>query len=201
MWDTHPMPARSRRSSVEVDQRDADANREKILTTAAGLMARRGHNVPLTEIAEAAGVGVATFYRRFPDRAALLDALQRRGYDTCLRILAGIRAEGLTGPDAIEAYLHRCHDVSDELVAMPLRGAEPLRDVEAVNAKKRIVVEIQELLDQGRVARSLHDDVSVKDVVVFSTLMATPLPQGPGWPNDSRHLITIFVRGIRNPDA
>jgi AcrR family transcriptional regulator len=195
------MPARSKRGPVQVAPRDADANREKILTTAAGLMARRGYNVPLTEIVEAAGVGVATFYRRFPDRAALLDALQRRGYDVCLRILAQIRADGLTGPDAIEAYLHRCHAVSDELVAMPLRGAEPLLDAEAVDAKKRIVSELQEFLDQGHATRSLHLDVSVKDIVVFSTILATPLPHGPDWASNSRHLITVFVRGIRNPDA
>jgi hypothetical protein len=49
-------------------RRDALSNREKILTVAAELMAQRGRNVPLAEIAEAAGVGVGTFYRGWPDR-------------------------------------------------------------------------------------------------------------------------------------
>ena len=42
---------------------DALYNREKILTVAAELMAQRGRNVPLADIADAAGVGVGTFYR------------------------------------------------------------------------------------------------------------------------------------------
>ena len=52
-------------------RRDPLHNREKILTVAAELMSQRGSNVPLAEIAEAAGVGVGTFYRGYPDRTAV----------------------------------------------------------------------------------------------------------------------------------
>ena len=90
------IPARPRSVKSRAVRRDAIENREKILRTAAELMARRGHNVPLTEIADSAGVGVGTFYRGFPDRAALLDELQRRGYDLLLQSLARIEADGLT---------------------------------------------------------------------------------------------------------
>lgn len=191
------MPTKVNRSQPRAARRDAIANREKILRTAAELMTRHGHNVPLTEIAEAAGVGVGTFYRGFPDRAALLDELQRRGYDVCLKILDQLQAEGLTGADAVEAYLYRCHDLSDELVAMPLRGVDPLPDVEAVNAKRRIVKKIRAFVAQGRADGSLRPDVVAMDLVVFSTMMATPLPHGPDWPTTSRRLINVFVRGIR----
>src|SRR5277367_2692123 len=104
------MPVGAGRNRSRAFRRDAIENRERILSTAAQLMARRGHNVPLTEIAAAAGVGVGTFYRGFPDRAALLDELQRRGYELLLQTLARIKAAGLTGADAIEAYLMRCHE-------------------------------------------------------------------------------------------
>lgn len=197
MCDTRRMPVKAKPHPPRAARRDAIANREKILRTAAELMARRGHNVPLTEIADAAGVGVGTFYRGFPHREALLDELQRRGYEVCLSILAQIRADGLTGADAIEAYLHRCHDAADELVAMPLRGVDPLPDVEAVDAKRRIVEQIQKFLDEGRADASLRPDVAAMDVVVFSTMMATPLPHGPDWPTTSRRLIGTFVRGIQ----
>ena len=197
MCDTRRMPVKAKPNPPRAARRDAVANREKILRTAAELMARRGHNVPLTEIADAAGVGVGTFYRGFPDREALLDELQRRGYDVCLSILAQIRVDELTGADAIEAYLHRCHDASDELVAMPLRGVEPLPDVAAIETKHRILEQIQQFLDEGRADQSLRPDVAAMDVVVFSTMMATPLPHGPDWPTTSRRLISMFVRGIR----
>ena len=39
------------------------------------MFAERGLDVPLDDIAVAAGVGVGTVYRRFPDKNALIDAL------------------------------------------------------------------------------------------------------------------------------
>ena len=147
-------------------RRDAIETREKILRTAAELMARRGHNVPLTEIADAAGVGVGTFYRGFGDRAALLDALQRRGYDLLLQALARIEADGRTGADAVEAYLEECLQLADQLVALPLRGVKPLPDDAAVDAKRRILQAIENFLTEGQAEGSVHTDVTAQDVAV-----------------------------------
>lgn len=56
-------------------RRDAEANRRHILEAAGQLMAERGLAAPLEEIAAAAGVGIATLYRRFPTRDDLIEAL------------------------------------------------------------------------------------------------------------------------------
>jgi AcrR family transcriptional regulator len=178
-------------------RRDAIENREKILRTAAGLMARRGHNVPLTEIADAAGVGVGTFYRGFPDRTALLAELQCRGYDLLLESLARIRSDGLTGADAIEVYLEDCLDLADQLVALPLRGVEPLPDNAAADAKHRILEAIEDFLTEGKTDGSVHADVTAQDIAVCGTLIATPLPHGPDWSTTARRHLSVFVRGVR----
>ena len=47
---------------------DAARNREKILAAAATVFAARGLDVVFDDIAVAADVGVATVYRRFPDK-------------------------------------------------------------------------------------------------------------------------------------
>ncbi|MGI5121949.1 TetR/AcrR family transcriptional regulator [Marinactinospora thermotolerans] len=51
---------------------DARENRERILRAAREAYAAQGIDVPLTTIARRAGVGIATLYRRFPTRAALM---------------------------------------------------------------------------------------------------------------------------------
>src|SRR5919112_2460198 len=54
---------------------DAERNRRRILAAASTVFAERGLEVSLDDIAAAAGVGVGTVYRRFPDKDALIDAL------------------------------------------------------------------------------------------------------------------------------
>src|SRR5919107_5107373 len=54
---------------------DAERNRARILAAASEVFAERGLDVSLDDIAGAAGVGVGTVYRRFPDKDALIDAL------------------------------------------------------------------------------------------------------------------------------
>jgi AcrR family transcriptional regulator len=63
-----PAPARRLR-------RDAQRNRDAILTAARQVFCDHGLEAPLDEIARRAGVGIATLYRRFPSRVELLDAI------------------------------------------------------------------------------------------------------------------------------
>jgi AcrR family transcriptional regulator len=64
---------------------DARRNRALIVTTAAGMFAARGPEVSMEEIAQAAGLGVGTLYRHFPDRQALLEDIAA---DSLRRLLA-----------------------------------------------------------------------------------------------------------------
>ena len=56
-------------------RRDAAANRERVLDAAAEVFHEPGLGAGLEDVARRAGVGVATVYRRFPTREALLEAL------------------------------------------------------------------------------------------------------------------------------
>ncbi|MFO0726021.1 MAG: TetR/AcrR family transcriptional regulator [Myxococcota bacterium] len=58
------------------ERRDAAENRERILKAAKKLLRRRPlADICMDKLAEEAGVGKGTLYRRFPDRAALVHAL------------------------------------------------------------------------------------------------------------------------------
>lgn len=72
------------------ERADARRNREKILEAAERLFDQRGPDaVTMDEVAEAAGVGKGTIYRRFGDRAtlarSLMDDRERRFQDACIR--------------------------------------------------------------------------------------------------------------------
>ena len=62
---------------------DAERNRERIIAAARCAFAAEGIEVSMSAVARAAGVGVATLFRRFPTREDLLDAVfadTMRGY-------------------------------------------------------------------------------------------------------------------------
>lgn len=190
-----PPPARRRHRAV---RRDALSNREKILTVAAELMGRRGHNVPLAEIAEAAGVGVGTFYRGWPDRTALLHTLEHRAYAQLIAILDRIEESGQTGAAAIETYLDGCLSLGNQLV-LPLRGAPPLIDEAAVAARERINASLERFLADGRRDGSVRADVNATDIIMCGTMITQPLPHSPAFSIIARRHICLFVGGIRAP--
>src|SRR3954447_22101184 len=74
---------------------DAERNRRRILDAARELFAEKGLGVGLDEIAHRAGVGVATAYRRFPDKDQLVEALFQERADA----LVAAAERGLAEPD------------------------------------------------------------------------------------------------------
>lgn len=54
---------------------DARRNRERLVAAATDLFARHGIDVPLEDIARAAGLSIGTLYNNFPNRGALLDVV------------------------------------------------------------------------------------------------------------------------------
>jgi AcrR family transcriptional regulator len=54
---------------------DAQANRRRVLDAAAAVFAAHGIDAPVEEIAQLAGVGMGTLYRRFPSKESLIEQL------------------------------------------------------------------------------------------------------------------------------
>lgn len=168
------------------------------MAVAAELMAQRGRSVPLAEIAEAAGVGVGTLYRGWPDRTALLHTLEHRAYEQLIAILDRIEDSGQTGTDAIETYLNGCLALGDQLV-LPLRGAPPLTDEAAVAARGRIDAALERFLADGRDHGSVRADVNATDIIMCGAMITQPLPNTPAFSTIARRHISLFVRGLRAP--
>jgi AcrR family transcriptional regulator len=181
-------------------RQDALVNRERILMVAAELMGRRGRNVPLADIAEAAGVGVGTFYRGYRDRTALLHALEHRAYGLLIAALDRIAESGRTGAPAVQAYLEECLRLGDQLV-LPLRGAPPLSDPTSIAARRRINQALERFLADGRTEGTVRADVNATDVIACGAMITQPLPHGPFSANIAHRHVALFVHGLQATDA
>ncbi|MDT8910660.1 TetR family transcriptional regulator [Amycolatopsis sp. PS_44_ISF1] len=80
---------------------DARANHDHLLAVAGPVIAERGVDASMRDIARQAGVGLATLLRHFPTRESLLEALLRSQFDE----LTDRAAEVETAKTAEEALL------------------------------------------------------------------------------------------------
>jgi AcrR family transcriptional regulator len=178
---------------------DARRNQELLLAAARELIAERGAGVPLEDIAKRAGVGIATLYRRFPDRDALLRAVV---LDALTRTrLAAERAAELDDPfEALATYLRFALELRVSAVMPQVLDVIDLDDPEIAEARDATVVE--RLVDAARESGDLPDDIRFADVAMMLVRIARPLP-GP-LPMEAkdelarRHL-ELFIRGLRAP--
>lgn len=83
---------------------DAQKNYDHLLTVARDVIAEQGADASLRDIARRAEVGLATLYRHFPTREALLDALLRNTLDELTR-KADDLALGNTPGEALALWL------------------------------------------------------------------------------------------------
>lgn len=86
---------------------DAERNRARILAAAAEVFASQGLDATLHDVAEHAGVGVGTVYRRFPDKEALVEAL----FEDKLKQLSDLAEEACAKQDAWSALVDFLHAV------------------------------------------------------------------------------------------
>ncbi|MGW0803484.1 TetR/AcrR family transcriptional regulator [Nonomuraea sp. NPDC002799] len=173
---------------------DARRNRERIVTAALDLFTERGPGVSMDEIAQAAGLGVGTLYRHFPDRRALVDDLAA-GTLTDLR--AHLRARiGEPGPswDVLLSVVRYCTGQPLALITS-LAGSPPVPP-----SRAELVREIDELL--AGIARraqqegSIRSDITPEQIVALLNVMVCRPGARFGDP-----LTTVMLDGLRTASA
>jgi len=179
---------------------DARRNLEQLLAAARDLVAEKGAGVALDEVAQRAGVGIATLYRRFPDRSALLtgvvlDALEQT------RVVAERAAEEHDDAfDALAAYLRAALELRVSAVIPQVLDVLDLEEPTLAAAREASARATEALVDAAHASGQLMADVSFADVGMMLVRIARPLP-GP-MPAELKHdlgrrHLELFIRGLR----
>jgi AcrR family transcriptional regulator len=157
---------------------DAVRNRELVLAAARDVFVEQGADAPLDDIARRACVGIATLYRRFPDREALLRAV---ALDVLARVADEARAaeaEEADPFDALARYMHRALDLRISAVMPALLGHISFEDQDLRLARENAVEPVLRVIDAAQAAGRLRADVAFGDVGLLLVRLSRPLP-GP----------------------
>ena len=186
---------------------DARDNRRRLLEAACDVFVERGPRASLEEIARRAGTGIATLYRRFPDRRTLIREVV---LDTLLRTAEEAGQAVAEEPDpfaALARYMHRAIDVRTAAVIPALLDQIPFDDEEIARARQAGLAAVQALVDAAHRAGALRPDVTSGDVGMLTVRLSRPLPGG--FPAEIDHrlshrhlsLVTDGLRATARQDA
>jgi AcrR family transcriptional regulator len=161
---------------------DARRNQELIVAAARTLFQERGVDIPMDEIARAAGVGVGTLYRRFPDREALLLAVT---VDTIRRLAELAKAAWDDEPDAWSAltkFVRGCAEFRlDALQAAttPQLEARVLADPELAAAQTCWTEHVEMMVSGAQRDGTMRADVSSGELIAIISMLICHPPAMP----------------------
>ena len=150
--------------------------------------------VHLNAIAKRAGVGQATLYRHFPTREDLVVAVYGQDVDELVAAAQTLLAER-EPLSALEGWFDRVADYARvKRGVLAALEAPAGRDL-AAKSHAAISDAVTLLLDAGKAAGTLRDDVDARDVILLIGYL-TRL-HDPEWDTRARHLLAIVLDGLR----
>jgi AcrR family transcriptional regulator len=183
-------------------RKDAERNRERILQAARELFAQRGLGVTLNDVAHHAGVGVGTVYRRFPERAALLEALFDQQIDRVASIAEGAVADadpwrGLAGFLEQAAELQAADRGFWQLMLGAPEAPERVRRM-----RERMIPLATEMMQRAHASGQLREGIAPADIPMIQLMLGTVIDSARGVePELWRRYLAILLEGLRaEPD-
>ena len=173
---------------------DAQRNHDALLEAAMAVFAKSGVDAPIKQIADAAGVGVGTFYRRFPKRSELIVAVFRREVDDCAdaaRLLAAEHRPFEALAEWVQRYVGLI--AAKRGLAAALRSGEPAYEDLPHYFERRLEPALGGLLEAA--AGEIAAEVSAAELLRAVPLLCAPDHHGDF--TQSRRMIALLVNGLR----
>ncbi len=177
-------------------RRDAEENRRRVLEAAAELFATHGLDTSVEEIAQSAGVGMGTLYRRFPTKEALIEQLVD---DMLEQILAaGRRALATSDGTGLETFLRDSASLYGTHRGCVSRlWSRPLPKAFFVEFDQTVAALVRSAQDAGRI----RADCAATDIIVlFWAIRGIIESTGAAAPEAWQRHVDIVLAGL-DPDA
>lgn len=196
------MDATEERASPRRPMRaDARRNHELLVQAATQVFEEAGPYACLEDIPRRAGVGVGTFYRHFPNRQAILEAVFREQIDALLAKSAAL----LDAPSASEALDAWVQLMLDHILKQ--RGLKAaLIDTDRTSASPSAVLPLckqqiraagDALIERAQAAGAIRPEVRAADLHQMIHGIVQTTPETPEGLAQAQRLVAIMMAGVR----
>ncbi|HEY2050001.1 MAG TPA: helix-turn-helix domain-containing protein [Caulobacteraceae bacterium] len=175
---------------------DAQRSLDALLRAAKEVFATSGVDAPVREIADKAGVGLGTLYRRFPQRSDLVAAVFRREIDGCADAAPILSAE-LRPFEALARWMQRyaAFLAAKRGLAKALHSGDPAFDNLPAYFDQRLRPAVRTLLKAAAAAGEIRADVDADELLgaVASLCMSAHNAE----PGRAERMVALLVDGMR----
>src|SRR5579875_318059 len=177
-------------------RKNARANRERILAAAQAVFGTSGELGSTEDVADRAGVGIATVFRHFPTKDALIEATLVRQFDRLGQEASRFGAE--LGPrDAVRALIAALIETSStKLTLISLVGENGQFPPAVAEATQRVQAIIGGVLARARDAGVVADDVTVDEFFVLVRGLGQATAAMPAAAMTLDRAVELVLRGL-----
>jgi AcrR family transcriptional regulator len=183
-------PARQKRA-------DAQRNEQVLLDAAAALFVTSGVEVPVRDIAAAAGVGMGTIYRHFPTRADLVVAVYRHQVEACAEAGPLMLANGGSPYEALGRWVNLFVDflVTKHGLATVLQPNSVGFVALHAYFLDRLVPVCAQLLDAAAEAGEISTDIDAPELMRGIGNLCIGADTDPRY--NARRMVDLLIAGLR----
>ncbi|HET9103065.1 MAG TPA: helix-turn-helix domain-containing protein [Solirubrobacteraceae bacterium] len=173
-----PAPAEPAWTGLTPAEKDA-----RLLAVAGEVFVRRGLDAPMSDVACAAGIGVASIYRRFESKQELLAALVVSRLETIAAAAETARAQP---GDRFQALVAMVHSIVETQSADDFMGEARMLVADhphVVAALRRTTAEMEQVLADARDEGRLRSDATTLDLrLLFAATRVAKRVEPDHWP-------------------
>ncbi|SEE41288.1 DNA-binding transcriptional regulator, AcrR family [Arthrobacter alpinus] len=191
----------------------ASARDRQLHQAAHELFSSKGLGVPLADVAKAAGIGVATLYRRYRDKDVLILDVYREH----MAYAEKLSVEANEYPEAWEGLVYFLSRSTDQFMADRgmrelilggyvggvgwARGSSHRELIQALDTlERRVTKQLEQLVDRAKVQHTVRSDFEPTDVLLMSAMANAAAPvKESGWPVTGQRALQLLIEGIRPP--
>lgn len=175
---------------------DAQRNIGSLLAAAKAVFATSGVDAPAKEIADAAGVGVGTLYRHFPQRSDLVKAVVEHGVDACAEAAPALAAR-YEPAEALARWLRRYTEFvgTKRGLASALHSGDPAYAALPGYFMGRLEPALGSLLQAAMARGEIRTDISAEDLLYAVANLCLPVPGGGV--SYSQRMVALLMDGLR----
>ncbi len=177
---------------------DAERNRERLLAAARHMFAEHGLEVSLEDIAERAGVGIATLYRRFSTREDLVSA----AFEAKLAEYARVAEESLAEPDPWRSFAgcleKLCAMQAGDRGFTEIVNGSLLPSERITEARARTASAVARVVERAQRAGVVRDDAVAEDIplILMANAGVVRATRGAA-PHAWRRMLAYLLDGFR----